>query len=173
MGKELNKIDRLAIFDLDGTLIDTPMPAIGRKEYEEKTGKKWPHKGWWSIAQSLDFNMFEMPVIPETIAAYIKEKDAPNTLMVMMTGRLKKLSPEVEKLLEHYDLTFDTYLYNTGGETLKVKLNYLEGLISKCPKIETIHMFEDRELHIAEFKVWGASKDIAFDITEIKSGRHD
>lgn len=41
------KVTELAIFDFDGTTMDTLYPEIGRPIYKEKTGEDWPFKGWW------------------------------------------------------------------------------------------------------------------------------
>jgi hypothetical protein len=167
------KYTRIAIFDFDGTLVDTPTPNTGVKEYKEITGQEWPHKGWWGRAESLDMTIFDMPVIPEAIRGYNEQRSIEDTLMVMMTGRIKKLAPEVEKILNYYNLVFDEYLYNTGGPTLSTKLNYLDLLIDKNPTTKYVHMYEDRNEHIGPFKAWGSTKEIEFKITEIKSGHHD
>ena len=34
----MTKITKLAIFDFDGTLVDTPLPDTGRQQYQDKTG---------------------------------------------------------------------------------------------------------------------------------------
>lgn len=171
--ESVGKYTRICILDFDGTLVDTPLPDSGRKEYKEKTGQDWPYKGWWSRPETLDPVIFKMPVIASTIAAYNKERQVPNTLMVMMTGRLARLAPAVENVLTHYNLKFDEYLYNTGGETLHSKINYLESLMAKYPDVKEIKMFEDRTEHIPTFEAWGATKDIEFEVIEVKSGHHD
>ena len=38
-----DNITKIAIFDFDGTLMDTPHPDAGKKEWEEKTGNDYPH----------------------------------------------------------------------------------------------------------------------------------
>jgi hypothetical protein len=50
-------ITRIAVFDFDGTLSDTPMPDTGRIEYEKITGSPWPHKGWWGRPETLDMDV--------------------------------------------------------------------------------------------------------------------
>jgi FMN phosphatase YigB (HAD superfamily) len=171
--ESISEVTRIAIFDFDGTLVDTPTPEIGKKEYKEKFGEEWPFKGWWGRPESLNMDYFKMPLIPQTISDYHHQSKIPNTLMVMMTGRLKKLAPQVEKILENYNLKFDLYLYNQGGATLNEKLNHLNKLISENPKLEYLHMWEDRKEHIGSFKSFLENHNIDFNITEIESGHHD
>lgn len=164
---------RLAIFDFDGTLVDTPLKEPGALVYAKKTGVDWPHPGWWGRPESLDMDMFDMPIIYETVYAYNQEKQNPNTVMIMMTGRMSKLASQVKKILDHYNLKFDEYLYNTGGDTLGVKIRYLDKLVQKYPSAESIVMFEDRIKHVDAFKQWGKAQHLNFDITIVKSGHHD
>lgn len=170
---EPKSIKRICVMDFDGTLVDTPTRDVGVVEYKEKTGQDWPHKGWWSRPESLDMNMFAMPTMPETIAAYNKEKQSPDTLMVMMTGRIAKLASEVKVVLDHYNLKFDMYLYNNGGETLRSKLNYLDKLVDQYPDVESVHLWEDRLPHVEVFEAWGAAQHVNFELTLVKSGHHD
>lgn len=53
-------IRKLAAYDMDGTLLYTPEPEYGIKAYEENTGLKYPHMGWWSKPESLDYNIFDI-----------------------------------------------------------------------------------------------------------------
>lgn len=150
-----NDITKLVVFDFDNTLIDTPLPEMGKRIYQEKTGKEWPHKGWWGRAESLDMDIFNMPVIPSVKVTYNKEKNNPNTLLIMMTGRLQKLSNEVEKILSANGFKFDDYFYNSGEDTLVFKINKLNQLLHQYPKIQSVLLNDDREEHIAAFQAWG------------------
>ncbi len=141
------------IFDFDGTLIDTQTPEQGKVIWESKTGSKWPYKGWWGRKESLDNNVFEQPVIKSTLEYYNSYLEDDNCLNIMLTGRRKKLSDEVEIILSDNNLVFDEYRYNYGGETLKNKIEQLtEILIKNVGSVETLNMFEDRYEHIVSFK---------------------
>ena len=170
------KINKIAIFDLDGTLIDTPLPETGKVEYKKKTGKDWPHKGWWGQADSLDIEVFDMPVITDVVNDYNKMVKEPNTLVVLLTGRLEKLRPQVEKLLASKGLKFHKTLLSTGGSTDTFKLKTLDMLVKEYPDSE-IHMWEDRLEHIPIFEEWGKKNSLegkitGFEITVIPAGRH-
>ena len=95
MKTEMNKKTKLSIMDFDGTLINTPLPEEGKVTYKNKTGKDWPHVGWWSKAESLDMNIFNIKSIPDVVTDYNVEKSNPNNIVVMLTGRLLKLQKEV------------------------------------------------------------------------------
>jgi hypothetical protein len=167
------KNTRIAIFDFDGTLVDTATPERGHAIYKEKTGQEWPYKGWWGRPESLDMDIFDMPVIPSVISAYKKEKATPNTLVIMLTGRIPKLSSEVKKILDANGLTFDAYLYNNLGSTLEFKIGILDKLIQLFPDVNEIRMWDDRNAHIGPFKAWGAAQEgIDFHITHVEGNHH-
>jgi len=168
---------KIAVFDFDGTLVDSPLPDTGRNEYQQKTGKPWPYEGWWGKAESLDMNIFDIPVIPSTIASYNKEESNDETLMVMMTGRMIKLSKYVEAILEAKGLKFDEYIYNMGGSTIDSKIKSLDNLLIKYQTVLEVTIFDDREEHIPSFKAW-CDKQIEsgrltnFNINLVPTGRH-
>ena len=171
VGKE---ITRFAVFDFDGTLIDTPLPEDGKKIWKEKTGTDWPNAGWWSKPESLDMKVFDMPVIPSVIEAYKQERSNPNTLVVMMTGRIKRLSVQVETILDSKGLTFDKYVYNMGGSTLHSKITSMDEILKEYPTIKSVQMFDDRVEHIDSFKTWGHNlKGISFNITLVEGNHHE
>lgn len=166
------KITKIAVFDFDGTIADTPTPDIGKVVYKEKTGLDWPHKGWWGRKETLDMQVFDIPVIEDTIKAYNVEASNPDTLVVMLTGRIPRLSTSVEAILNKYGLKFDGYYYNDSNSTLDFKINILEKLLVEFPSVTSISMWDDRDEHIEPFKVWGKTKPIQFEITHVNSNHH-
>jgi hypothetical protein len=159
-------IKRIAVFDFDGTLVDTPLPDFGKVEYERVTGTKWPHRGWWGCPESLDMKIFEMPVVQSVIDAYHRERALPDTLVIMMTGRMKQLEVEVKAILDSKGLTFDKYVFNSGGDTMSYKIRKLGYFVKDNPTAETVAMWEDRKIHCPHFINWGAEqKNIKFEMT--------
>ena len=151
-GGETNQISRIAIFDFDGTTMDTLTPETGIPIYKAKTGKDWPFKGWWGRAESLNMNIFDFKPLPEVKAAFNKERANNNTLMVSLTGRRKKLSGEVEAVLHANGYRFDRYLYNYGADTLSNKIEQITNLLKEFPTVRTIYMADDRNEHVPVFK---------------------
>ena len=168
---------KIEIFDFDGTLVDTPLPDTGRQEYLAKTGKVWPHEGWWGRHESLDVDVFDMPVVPMVIDGYKKAKADSNTIVVMLTGRLQKLSADVRKVLDAKGLSFEQYLYNRGGETGDAKMKDMDILLKLYPQVTEIEMWDDRVLHVPRFEAWGAAKVAegrlkSFHVTVVPTSHH-
>ena len=155
-----DNITKIAIFDFDGTLMDTPHPDTGKKEWEEKTGKEYPHRGWWSKRESLDTNIFDIESIKDTVMEYLAEYEDPNTLVIMLTGRLSNQADQVENILNSQGIIFDEYHYKNDGDTLSSKLNTIQSLLNRYPNVNFIEIYEDRELHAIGFKEWGEENDI-------------
>jgi hypothetical protein len=172
------KIRKIAIMDFDQTLVNTPTPENGKEKYKEKTGSPWPYNGWWSKKESLDLDIFDMSVVDEVIKDYHIEKQKDDTLVVMLTGRLVKLSEEVEKVLDAKGLEFDEYHYNKGGSTDIAKMKTMESLLEKYPTVDEIQMWDDRILHIPIFEQWGKEQCLNgklkdFSITVVLGGHEN
>jgi hypothetical protein len=160
-----SKITRIAIFDFDGTTMDTLNPETGIPIYKEKTGTDWPFKGWWGRPESLDMSIFDFKPLPEVKAGFNKEAASNNTLMVSLTGRRKNLADKVEAVLHANGYKFDKYLYNYGSDTLSNKLEQIANLLKEFPTVRTVALWDDRTEHIPSFK--------QFLETQVANGRLD
>lgn len=137
----------LNFWDFDGSLIDSPMPEPGKAQWEQKTGKKYPHLGWWSKPESLDTDVHT--ILPKQ-DIFLKWKDSnhsPNTLDILLISRLKKLEPNVINVLSKNDITMDHYSFANGP--LNKGQRVLEWL-SKLGinTINEINVYEDRDIEI-------------------------
>jgi hypothetical protein len=159
----MEKIKRLAIFDFDGTLISTPTEIEGKLEYKEKTGIDWPYLGFWGRPETLDMEIFDMEMVPSVRKAYEIERAKPDTMVIMLTGRIPKLRHLVEAILNKFNFKFDSYNYNMGGSTDVSKIKTITEILDKHKAIIEVIMFDDRTDHIEIFKNWGEQ--------QIKSGR--
>ena len=155
-----DNITKIAIFDFDGTLMKTPHPDTGKIEWEEKTGKDYPHRGWWSKRESLDTNVFNINPIKDTVMEYLAEYEDPNTLVIMLTGRLSNQADQVENILNSQGIIFDEYHYKNDGDTLSSKLNTIQSLLNRYPNVNFIEIYEDREPHAKGFEDWGKENSI-------------
>ena len=173
----MENFKKLSVFDFDGTLVNTPLPEEGKKEYKEKTGQDWPHAGWWGQPMSLDSEIFDMNIIPSVIRAYLKEINDSNTMVVMVTGRINKLSGLVKKILDDNGLKFHEYHFNNGGSTESAKKKTFDKILSENPSITEMEVWDDRLEHIPVFQAWGDEKLESdrldkFNINVVPSVRH-
>jgi FMN phosphatase YigB (HAD superfamily) len=170
------QITKVAIFDFDGTLVDTPLKEEGMAIFQEKTGNKWPHRGWWGQPDSLDTDIFEMPLVPSVKADYDALKDDEGTYKVLLTGRRDIMGDKVKEILDTHGLDFAEYHFNTGGATETIKMRVMSKLINKFPDAE-LHIWEDRVEHIAIFATYlqekvDTGKLKGFTITLVPANRH-
>ncbi len=164
----MKKITKISVFDFDKTLVKTPELEEIKIIFKEKTGKDWPYVGCWSKPESLDMNIFDIPIIKDTVIDYARELTNENTLMVLLTGRLRRLENEVKKVLTSHNLVFDEYHFNRGGSTLEGKLNALTKLIENHPNVTEVEMWDDRLEHIPYFEQWGKMHCTSGDIQDFK-----
>jgi hypothetical protein len=91
---------KLSIFDFDGTLILTPIGSPENKQtWADYYGKPWLYRGWWGREESLDTDVWDMPVVKEVFDDYQKEVKNPDTVMVLLTGRLVKQGDLVKQIV--------------------------------------------------------------------------
>lgn len=162
------KIKKIAVFDFDGTLVNSPIPEVGKEIYKQKTGKEWPHAGWWSKPESLDMEVFDIQIITDVVDAYRETYVQDDTLVVMLTGRMPKLSQQVETILKHHGIVFDLYLYSLGGSTEVSKQKSLDKLLVEYPNTETVELWDDRPSHVPHFEAWGVKNGhISFKLNKV------
>lgn len=139
-------VDRIAIFDFDGTLFRSP----------EKPDW-WPHQGFWGRLETLS-----PPFVPEAcglewyvpsvVKAAHQAVSDPHTHTCLLTGRIPKFERRVRQLLADAGIRFDAYYFASGGNTLSFKVATIEELIGMFPEASTVEMWEDRQEHIGAFK---------------------
>lgn len=161
-------IEKLAVFDFDQTLMDTPTKEEGTVIWKEKTGEEWPHKGWWGRAESLNMNIFDIGPIPSVEQDYKKEYNESRSVVVMMTGRHTGIKDEVTHILDQHGFDFDHYLFKKKSPTIEDKFEKLEWLLEKYPNVKYVDIWEDREEHVQHFKRWGENKEQVVNVNHVK-----
>ena len=165
--EQTEDINKISIFDFDGTLMRTPDSTEGKKQWEEFYGEEYPHKGWWGKPESLDDAVFDIQPIDSTVSDYKKEIKTPNTFVIMLTGRLPHQSSQVEELLALHNIYFKEYHYKSDGDTLTSKLNTIKSLLNRFPQVKEIEMWEDREAHVIAFEEWGKENGVNIKVNYI------
>lgn len=170
---------KISCFDFDGTLVNTPIGSPENKEkWAKHYGKPWPYLGWWGRDESLDTEVWEMNPVTEVYDAYQIESKNPQTVMVLLTGRLQKQADLVKGITDSIGYKFDHYLFNNRGGTLQNKIGHLNDLLVKYPDVRDIELWDDRVEHADEFKEWGlklkeSNRIDSFYLNEVKSDQWD
>jgi len=159
------KYKKLICFDFDATLFHTTLPDDGKIVWKEKTGETWPYVGWWSKPETLDLAIFDTPLNRPVYNEYLKAVSDSENFVILATGRIEKLRPQVEAILNKNNLSFDGVFCKIGpGDTFYFKTKLFERLIDDLKPDEFV-MYDDREEHLVEFKEW--AKTMSCDVTII------
>lgn len=157
---------RLICFDFDKTLCLTPEPKEGKVIFKNVTGIEWPYSGWWGRKETLDLNIFQIPVNEYVYKKYLEHISDENAYVFLATGRLEKMKSQVEKVLEKNNLSFKEVHCNPGIDTYVFKTRLFESLIKKH-KPDLFVMYDDRYEHIVKFKEWAKTQNCQIDIIDI------
>lgn len=159
-------------FDFDDTLVHTPEQEEGKKLWKLKTGLDWPYRGWWSKPESLNLDVFEPITIlnPWVYNKYLEAIADENGEVVMVTGRIKELEPQVNLILNKFNLEFEQKFFNWGGDTFAFKCKVFQRLMAQHKAKELI-MYDDRQEHLFKFRDWAREQDFDVTIIDVKFKR--
>lgn len=107
---------RLAVYDFDGTLIDSPEKEEGKLQWEKVKGVPYPHQGWWGRPESLDTEVFDIKPFPTILAKLNADVTDPDTKVIILTSRMEKLRPQLENILRLNGITVDELITKRGAE---------------------------------------------------------
>lgn len=169
MNIQEQKIKKLISFDFDDTLVHTLLPAEGKMIWKEKTGEDWQHRAWWSRPESLDMDVFDIPLNKKIYKRYQQAISDPDNYVILATGRVKPLQDEVYKILGHYGLSFDETHLNPGIDTFEFKSNLFAKLIYELQPEEFV-MYDDRQEHLVKFVQWANAMPCKVTIIDAISG---
>jgi hypothetical protein len=157
---------KIICFDFDDTLCHTPLPEDGKVIWKEKTGFEWPHRGWWSKPESLDVDVFDIPVNKWVYEKYLDAISEDSAYIILATGRIEPLRKEVEKVLIKNNLSFDDVFLNFGGDTFTFKTRLFENMIKKYQPEEFI-IYDDREEHLPKFYEWAKQQPCKVTVVDV------
>lgn len=158
---------KVAFFDFDGTLMNSPTPENGKIIYKEKTGVNYPYEGWWGRGDSLDPDIFDIKPFNKVIEYYNKYINDPEYLICLLTNRIIKLKPFVTKILDINNLYFDEYLFKTND----TKIERIGKILEKHKQINHIDIFDDDLKEISKFIEYSKDNNIDVDIYQIINGK--
>lgn len=157
---------KVTCFDLDKTLLFTPEPETGRKIFKDKTGLDYPHSGWWGRKETLDIDIFDIPLNPWVYQKYLHETSLDKNIVILATGRIEPLRKQVERLLSLNNLSFDGIYLNTGHDTYTFKTTLFEKYIQKHNP-DRFTMYDDRQEHLHRFRQWAKHQNCQVQIIDV------
>jgi len=144
-----NNIERLCAFDFDGTLVQSPLPDDGKKKWEEFYNKPYPYIGWWSRIESLDLNVFDIKTYPSVYNQLKRELSIPNTYVIILTSRMEKLRPQIEKILELNGVYVHKIDMKKNNQS---KGDRIIDYIKEFPNLKEINVYDDRLSDIESYE---------------------
>ena len=161
-------ITRLCVYDFDGTLMNTPLPDVGKEIWKQKTGNEYPHVGWWGRAESLDMDIFDIEPYSPVLNQFNKDNNRNDTYTIILTSRLEKLRPQIEIIFEKYKIVPDQFILKEEG---KEKNQRVEEILVNLPDVTEVDIYDDRD---KEFKIFNKFKkdnpDLDVNIHKVENG---
>jgi tRNA nucleotidyltransferase/poly(A) polymerase len=160
---------KVVFYDFDGTLMDSPLPETGKQIYRQKTGKVYPHQGWWGRAESLDLDIFDIQTNSDVESAFRKDSSDPNTYVVLLTNRLSKLEQPIKKVLDKHNMYFDEYSFKNDGREKGERV--LDILKRSYPDVNKIEFYDDDDRHIQNVRDNLIDTDYDFNVYHVIDGK--
>jgi hypothetical protein len=162
-------INKLAIFDFDGTLSNSPKPEEGIPTWEKHKGISFTHDDWWGRPESLDTNIFDIRLFTNIVNILKKEQNNKNTEVIILSSRIEKLRPYIVNILRKNKLSVK-YLELKKDD--KTKGEKILDLLNKMPSVKTIDVYDDRNVEIKSYLDIknDIPNDVKFNIFRVDNG---
>lgn len=141
-------ITKLAVFDFDGTLSDSPKPEIGIPKWEEIKGVKFTHDDWWGRPESLNTAVFDIKMFNNVVNILKREQNTRGSEVIILSSRVEKLRPYIINILKKNKITVK-YLDLKKDE--RSKGDKILDFISKMPTLKRIDVYDDRGVELKSY----------------------
>ena len=162
----MEHVKKIVIFDFDSTLVNTMNPDDGKRLWMEKKGEPFPKGSWWANIESLNTEVFDHPVNEWVREHYITHSAEENSVVFLVTGRIKRMEPGVLKILDTHNLTFKEVHCNPKSDTFPFKIGIYEQKIKDYPNATELIMYDDRQEHLGKFVEWGKAQAIKITVID-------
>lgn len=163
-------IIKLIVSDFDDTLVKAVLPELGKLEWENFYKKKYPHNGWWSKSESLDYNALNFKVNYNIVNSINNETISGKTYIMLLTSRIDILKNDIKNILDNkININFN-YLDLKNNELNKG--NRLLNHINEFPNLKEIIIYEDNIMDIKSYIdiIHDISSNITFKIYKVLNG---
>ncbi len=160
--KDFNKIKTLAVFDFDDTLFRSPQrPDDYKGNWHIKSDSLSPP----AVPRVPKQNMWHVDIVNQAKKYCLKE----DAYCIMLTGRVGNVFEDrIKELISQQEISFDQYGFNEfGGDTAKYKIQTINSLIDKIPKLNNLIMWDDDEEKIEKYKEVFSNKEYKFVINHV------
>ncbi|MFW6247140.1 MAG: hypothetical protein ACOC22_03160 [bacterium] len=164
-------IKKLAFYDFDSTLVDSPMPETGKEQWSQHYDIPYPHIGWWGRAESLDLNVFDIKIYENIVSLARKDIQDSNTRTYVLTSRMEKLRPQLEAVLSSIGLHFDEVILKKDNRSKGVVVLHE---IAKHPDVIRVDVYDDNyEREIISYKsiIGDIPEGVQFNIFHVSDGK--
>lgn len=154
----MEKYTKLAVFDFDDTLFETPNEKIVKEKYFDINYEPWPKEVYWPDDNfSLDTTVFDIPAKHLIHLELEKAFNESTTYVVLLTGRSILAKKGVENVLKVNNIDYfnQLILRQPDVHVLEHKLSSLEKLVEQLPKVMECEFWDDRYDFAPHFKSWG------------------
>ena len=158
-----NPVNKLAVFDFDGTLFKSPEKPEGYKG------------NWWIKKDSLgEPNVPEVPPNSFWNLDVVRQAqnmiNDPSVYCILMTGRVGQFFEErIKNLLSQKKLEFnETHFNEFGRDTSEFKITTIQKILKKYPSIKTLEMWEDDEEKAADYNEEFGQSNLKFKINMVQ-----
>ena len=159
----------IIFLDFDGSIAHSPEPETGRAEYLAKTGKPFPHIGWWSKDASLNLDVFDIKLIESVDAVFQKASKDPAYKTVLLTNRQYKMESAVRKVLDHHNYKMDLYTFKSGVEN---KGNRIVNIL-QMPQFKDVtdaEFYDDDAIHLDDAERCMLGSKVSLKLFLVKDG---
>ena len=149
---------KLAVFDFDDTLFETPGELEVKRKYFEIHDKGLGVDVYWADHEfSLDTKEFDINKKYLTHQELEKAKQETNTYVVLLTGRSTLIKKGVKNVLEFNNIDYfnEIILRQPNVHVLEHKLSALDKIVQKLPNVMECEFWDDRYDFAPHFKSWG------------------